>query len=698
MESTKKYSVNEGAELHRENIRAKDLAKSQWVLINRLESEYRGKKVFGTDCQFEDERWFNGDGKSDEGRVIWDKQVPERALRILLKTVYFEWISTNRLKISTVNAKFAVLKKSIIPIIRNKNLLTGNEGDYILGLNNITDEDLLVTVDTLLVSASSEGAFVQECNELASFFEIVSHTAESTPVYDLCANFPWKKAGISVRTWAQRRANDLSRLFRTPEGFVPLRSETAMPIIERSLSLIDDYSDHFISISQTLANYDNSTKFKTRAALQALDKYGPLFRNVLTPPLVDGFTESRLRTAITRWLRDLLYLARGACVNILLLTTGLRNIDIRGLQVGCCSSSGRIDMLFYLRAYIKKTKNFVHLPVPSQTERAVRLLECIKYTGSPYLLDGEIFAADTFSVSVNHPDGKVRARVKDGSALNKMIRHFAHHFNIPFIIENSGLPYTCHCYRTTVAGWLGAASNLSVLMVRRLFGHSNDVMPTVYLRNNPAFIEEQKAERAKTATETARQMALAASKGKLAGIKGDQLELGYRNHISRYEQDKTKSHSLTDIELVTSFSELIEQRIINESVCGFMTPFGVRCMRNLSDTRQPPCAKRSHRDKVKYADKTLLDFISDIDPQNCIGISCAEAMMGPWSESIKDSLLWYAELVRHQHGDKFSDDHFRRHAEQFIQQYGPAIKKVFGIEVTKDGSVSHEKTTSRCAE
>ncbi len=697
MKSADEYDAGAASGTHVERIGFEDMAKSQWALINSLESEYSGKTVVGTNCKFDDELWFDGDGKSDHGRIIWSSRVTGgKALKVLLKVLLFEISATNRIAVSTLASKFNSLKRSILPLIESKNLLTGKTGEYLLGLNNITDEDLLVMLDALQVSGSTEKGFEQDCYQLTMFLTLVNHIAVSVPVFEIRARLPWHSEGIKLISWIKRRSADLGVIFRTAVGYVPLSSETTMPIIERSLSLIVDHGDQLASISQTLTYFDNlQGRFQgcKKKALQALQKYGPLLGDLIAPPEMSG-TTAQVVYALIGWIRALLYLARGACINIILLTTGLRNVDIRGLQVGACSPSKRIDMLFYLSARIRKTKNFALLPVPGQCNMAVSLLERLKFTKSPYLIDGAMFPAGRFAGSTgdtNTINSEDQTRLVGGYLLNEMVRHFAQHFNIPFTNQSTGEDYSLHCYRTTVAGWLGAASNLSVLMVRRLFGHSNDVMPTVYLRNNPAFITEQKAEKARAAAETARQMSLAASKDKLAGNKGDQLERGFKQHVSRYELDKRKSHSMTDAELVISFSDLIEQRILNESVCGFMTPFGVRCMRNPADARQPPCAKRSHSNKTKDLDQVLLNHLSDIDPQNCIGTSCGEAMIGPWSESIKESLLWYAQLLRHQHGAKFTDEHFREHAVQFIRQYGPAIKKVFGVEVLPNGSVAEGK-------
>lgn len=681
MKSVSENRPNEVVELSNEETNFKELAKSQWALINQLERRYFGEKVFGTSCEFQDNSWFNGDGRSDQGRITWrESWTKNKALEVLLKVVYFEKLATDRTVISSLRANsLNVQKKTLIPIIQSRNLLTGDVGDYLLGLSQITDEDLLVALDSYLATNPTKETFISRCNELASLIESINHIAELAPFYQIRARLPWEKDGKTARAWATNRALDLEEIFGETDGFQPLPAETLFPIIERSLSLILDYGEYFATLRKAIKtsppNTYSYTKLADDLALEAIEKYGTIFSDIIAPPDIGPLGKTKKGAeAARKWIRKLLYLARGACVNIILLTTGLRNSDIRDLKVGACRPSGRLDMLYYLRASIRKTSNVVELPVPSQTDKAVKLLESIKFTNSLYLIDG---------ASVASLD-----RMCAGNTINNMIRRFAEHFKIPFSVNSVGDEASAHCYRTTVAGWLGSASNLSVLMVRRLFGHSNDVMPSVYLRNNPSFVRQAQKEKERAAEETAHQMALAASQGKVAGAKGNELERGYKNLRSRLEENPKKSHSFTDSELVVSFSDLIKQRILDESICGFLTPFGVRCGRNSNDTTQPPCARRAHRDRTINIDKTLLEHFSDIAPQNCIGTSCDQAMIGPWSEAIKESLLWYQKLLRHQLGDKFNDDHFIEHAKHFIKQYGPPIKKVFSIEVLLDSSDS----------
>ncbi len=687
MQTTLQIDTASILELQDEKISVEDLAKFQWELIHSYESRYHGKIVHGTNCKFEDDSWFSEESKAKGSRTGINWQLlgtGEPALQGLTKTFLFDATWERRLEISSANGKLDRLRNSMIPLIANKQLLKGKDGCVLLGLSHLTDDDLMVMIDTQLVSQTAKTHFFNICYDVNAFHTFANHIAEEVPVYRIRARLPWQSSGESIQKWAEKRAVDLSVLFPASEGYEPLPTESVQPLVEQSLSLIDVYFDHFTAIAPIVAQHFQNTKYERTFVLGLLHKYAPIFGPIIAAPDTSGISSTiGIAKSVMRWLRDLLYLARGACINVILLTTGLRNSDVRGLQVGACIPSGRIDMLFYLRANIQKTKNVLILPVPDQTDKAIRLLEKIKFTGSPYLLDAGVYksgyCAPTSDDVKGVTDDEVDAWLHCGDLLNNMIQKFAEHFNIPFISPITGITYTAHCYRTTVAGWLGAASNLSLLLVRRLFGHINNVMPTVYLNNNPAFVAEREAQKARTQAKTARSMGLAASQGRLAGIKGEQLERGYQAHKSRMEAEKQKSHSLTDAETLRTFNQILEERINDGSVCAFLTPFGVQCMRNPSDTSQPPCAKRANRDKTHDIDPELLKHVSDINPQQCIGTSCTEAVLGPWSTSVLETLNWYRALLSHQLGDAFTEEHFIESAKQFIQQYQAPLRKVFGI-------------------
>lgn len=675
-----------------ERVTSAELAASQWKLIDTLEREYFGKRVFNTRCSYEDEKWFdlNGGTGSRTG-INWSDWSDSPALKVLLKSMMWDQIFDRSIELSTAKLLLHTLQKTLLALIESRRLLTGKPGEVILGLSHVSDDDLLIMLDAEMLRASSEQSFSQTCNELGRCIVYARHYGERVPVYQMPAQLPWHKSGETVKSWVKRRASDLRFVFPSIQGFEPLSGEAAQPLVEASLTLIDDHFDHFSEIGPILAEYtalqnsagDYVRSLEPRFVYGLLEKYGPILGHIVpAPDLSERAAFVNKGRAVFLWLRSLVRLCRAACLNIILLTSGLRNFDVRRLKVASCKPSGRVDILFYLRSDIQKTGNVVLLPVPPQTDKAIRLLENLKETTSNYLIDWGGETKKDFHVEESVLAGD-DAYLKSGGQLNDALRRFAEHYHIPFI-DSKDDTYTAHNYRTTVAGWLGSASNLSLLLVRRLFGHGNNIMPTVYLNNNPAFVAERKAQKARANAETARQLALAASQGRVAGVKGEQLERGYQSHKSLMEADSRKSHSLMDAEIMLSFAAILEQRIESGSICGFLTPFGVMCGRNPTDSSQPPCAKRAHRDKTKDIPIEILNHISDINPQQCIGTSCSEALLGPWSTAILDTVIWYRALLRHQLGAAFNEEHFIESAKQFIRQYEAPIKKVFGLEALED--------------
>lgn len=669
-----------------------ELGAAQWKLIHAFERNYIGKRVYNTDCIYDDDNWFRFDGSTTSRKGIrWLKWLDTPALATLLKAMFFDWIYDRSPELSTAVIMLGYLKRTVLPVIENKKLLASKPGEVLLGLSHLSEDDLVLMLDANLISAPNENQFSQECSSLNTFFSYARSYAEQMPAFEIRAQLPWEKSGETIRAWAKRRAKDLKHVFNKHDGYEAMGVQTVQPLVERSLALIDDHYDHFSEIGPILADYstkqyrsgDYVRSLEPRFVFGLLEKYGPILGHIVPiPDLSVRKTIARRKRAIFLWLSALVRLCRAACVNVIFLTTGLRNIDIRAVRVGACRPSGRVDVLFYLHTTIQKTNNFIVLPVPSQAEKAIRLLTLMKDTGSEHLIDwggesrkkkGEY---DRFGDG--EPDSLDDTYLKSGESINLLLREYADHFDISFL-DTKGEVFTAHNYRTTVAGWLGAASNLSLLMVRRLFGHSNNIMPTVYLRNNPSYIAERQAQKDRTNNETARQMALAASQGRVAGVKGEQLERGYQVYKSRMESDPRKSHSLTDAEIMSGFANLLEQRLKSGSMCGFLTPFGVRCGRNPTDTSQPACAKRAHADRTRDIPSQVLKHASDIDPQNCVGTSCSEAMLGPWSTAVLETLEWYRALLRHQLGAEFHEDHFIESAKQFIRQYEAPLKRVFGL-------------------
>ena len=201
-------------------------------------------------------------------------------------------------------------------------------------------------------------------------------------------------------------------------------------------------------------------------------------------------------------------------------------------------------------------------------------------------------------------------------------------------------------------------------------------MPLSYLHHNPNFVQALEEITEAAHTEVASKLTKAVADKKIGGVKGKQLLTGY-------EYQKGKSQSLSEAQLMISFRDQLKERIDSGQICSFLTPLAVVCGRNPNDTSITPCAKKAYKNDIaeKVADKELLNHLSIIRPDQCVGNKCESAIVGEWSTSLRDSFIWYVQLLKGVHGDKFTEAHYIKEAKSFIRQYADDMKAVFGLEV-----------------
>jgi integrase len=421
----------------------------------------------------------------------------------------------------------------------------------------------------------------------------------------------------------------------------------------------------------------------TKEEVSDLKKMFRLFEKL--ERFIDKDTFAKLEKNLTRLIdvsqykkaaQSIFNKAKAACAFIIFFTSGLRIGDVASLKQECCKPSVLVDQIYYIDIeYLQKTSNAIHIPVPERTKKAIDFAAKLKMTSSPYIFDWlEILPP------LREPD-----KITEPS-LNVLLRKFTTFFNIPFNKTIGEGQHSSHDCRVTVAGWMGSASNFAIILVRRLFGHSNDVMPSTYLNNNPFFTKAKEEQASEAAMALALAMTRSAKEGNLAGKKGEQLEAGFKEFEKKHKSDfdKNKSASLSDVEILETFSDIIQRRIMNGSICGFITPIGVACGRNPINPEPAPCGVEAYKMYMKKwdIDPSVLKNLTLMDPKNCIGGSCKEAIIGPWSQAILDSLIYYQDYLRGLYPE-IGDKEFKTHAEAFIAQYTEPMKKVFGEEVVR---------------
>jgi len=659
---------------------AKANASNQWAIIKHLENELKDKGIPNSNSLFHHDKWtpihhVDSPNYDEEVRFYADIYDKHPVAKLLAKMFCYEYGFNQRKSTFGSIAHINLITKKALTAITSLGVFSANDGDYIVGLNTLNDNDLLQIIDqAAILNHKSLNMMQVNVSRLESFFRYCSHNSDRFPGASFYLEMPWERLNISLEKWVEQRASDLNIQIRDVNGYEALPPDVYMPLINNSVSLIKNI-DSTVDIHNLINDKTNNNSFnhiKESVKQSIYRDYKDIYEDIY--PMRTYLRERDSHFPDTRtsvkdgWIAEIIRLTKTANYQLILLTTGLRVSDLAGLKTGCCVPSGTTDSLYYLVVpRIKKTKNRLHIPVPLSTYEAVKNLEALKLTDNEYLFD-EI-------------DVKTKKPMKFKGVINKRIRDFANAFNIPFNSEETGKEYSAHCYRSTVAGFLSEHSNMAIQMIRRLFGHSNDIMPSFYQRNNPFFKTQQEKEHEELCRETAAMMAKAVSEGKVSGPKGEELKNGYEYFANNYDEmfPANESQSLTDLELRQSFEDIIYERFIDETACGFLTPLGVICMNNTNNPEPTPCGKRANRnitDTMNESMSEIIDSYSTADPSACIGAACSEAIIGPWSITLQESLEFNKRLLKNELGDKYKEQHYIEHAKSFVRTYEPLMKKI----------------------
>lgn len=634
-----------------------EIAFKQWIAIEATEKMFSEVRVPKSKNLFKEDSWID----QRLGRNIHHSQ--ENPARVLLhKFIALHRLSINKIKFSSALGELSCVR-AIFDEAFGSSILAGGRGEKLIGLNEVSESQFLANLDMILITRSHPDKYFLGIEKIV---EVHRRYLNRIPLYNLQFDLPWKSNGITKWISERRQVLEIGVPESFPYSAMPV--ETFGPLIEKSMSIIEKKSAFVINVHQEILELskalikDNvSTSYLNISHYfhesKGLEEFLKLNSNDL-----EGLPEISHFTTVRSWWLAVMNHIRAACLNVLLFTTGLRNVDICGLRMGCYEPSGLAEMLYYVKADIEKTNNSVFVPVPAQTIKAIQILEMLRTSNSPYVFS-------------NHRNLSQGDYVSRSQSLNRLVSNFAAFYNIPFsYYKKDKVEYTAHCYRSTVAGWLDSMSNISILLVKRLFGHSNQLMPLAYLQHNPIFIKQRRDALRAAALTMATSMAKAAKAGKVGGKRGDALMKGF---------DKLRSSSsLSEFDIFKTVHEQLEERISTGQMFAMATHFGVICTRSPNDSSQSPCRKISDREKFKSSeiDKEIWNHLqSTPNPAQCIGKLCDHAMLGPWSESLRDSYIWFQSYLEKSSNTTLSSAQITTQAKAFIKLYAPEMQKIFGI-------------------
>jgi len=670
------------------------IGKAQWAALRELEKRYDAESMseFGNDVKFSDNKW---PVNWTERQINWDKYLTKSQnnypLVLLVKVTIYYRVQILKFSPRAHYKEANAFIKRMSRLLARKSILTACSNKPFVPASVITTK----TIRDLIEAGVREGLIKNP--QVLKFFSWVSktpkHCFDKASLLNISCELPWQEIKTQGDiTKEQVYLNELlgSKATRTTiKSYKPFSAEVCAKIIDYSLPIITEHAEfvaNIIEFGRNRENYDKSGSYFTAAARNELERYAEQLEAIFPILYTDGSMFEKGRTTNRKiskqWIIDFYYMCQSAALWILLLTTGLRNIDLReSLMRKCYVPDNNSDIIFYLITDIIKVKKTDYpIPIPPQTIAAIDLLNNIN--GAPIEVKNLI-------VRFELAGSAKYWFYNSGDVLNDHMRDLAAFLGIDLLDgleEEDNTEGLAHRGRATMAGWIGTNSPLAILIVKRLFGHTNEIMPDHYLRHNKEVKKYRNEIRKQTYIDLSEDIAVAIVDGKISGGIKKQITEG-RNYIESLVQQEAieQNMSITGPELRQTLIQRIQQilyaRLANGEVLGLLTPLSVVCMRNPSSSVGAPCSISSNK-LARVNNEVDKEFVSELqmstlpELDNCKGPSCQHSLMydNPMTKLLLEQFNYYHNYLK---GLGTTEIDLKAEAKNFISLYSGPITEVY---------------------
>tara|TARA_R110001583_G_scaffold188684_1_gene351045 strand:- start:21905 stop:24076 length:2172 start_codon:yes stop_codon:yes gene_type:complete len=685
------------------------LGKQQWQALRDIEAQFDTMPMTEfNNVRFSTNTWPLTNSNTTMKNIHWHKALLSDGSNfpwvLLLKlSIYYR---IEQLKLSTTSYSATVsFCQRWTPYLQRENILVSKEDTPFLPANIITKE----TLHDWFVDSIKHSPF-KDNSQIDYWSHLIANSAHALPktANVLKADFELPWSGIKKRNGLYPSSLYLNQLLgsmatRTEVlSFVPFSSITLSKLLDNAIPVFTDHASALIDIFKTFKQHypQNSTK----AELYNDDSFSPndYFRAMNSvikkhnaaldcfPKLKQTVGNNFIRTKKGNynlglsWLYDLHQQCIAATTWIVLLTTALRNVDMRkSLMRDCIVPDPDGGLLNYLVTDIQKVSLIDYpIPIPKLTVDAIGFLNDINFAPDNNKSD---YVPNLITRLFLHRKSE-NWHLDSGNQLNIILRAFAEGNGIDLLDgleDNDNEEGVAHRCRATMAEWIGTNSPLAVLIVKRLFAHVNEIMPDHYLRNNKKVIEERKRIQNETYEDLSEGASEAIVDNKFSGGWKDKIKSDVAEIKAKLVED---NKSLIGDELRQTLKDhikkLLIERLKNGDSLGLQTPLGFICMRNPSSTEPAPCSGKRQKIKMENAniDKRFMralqvSTLPNLD--NCQGASCKHSLL--YENSMTELLLkTFHYYVNYLKGvGQFNVEHMDDEAENFINLYYPPLKDVY---------------------
>jgi hypothetical protein len=664
---------------------------NQWKAIKSIEEKYEQYPMtrFGG-VNFSDDIW----GTDRVGSYInWGKMMlPDNSnypLILFFKILIYQRVQVLKYSSSDAAKGLGAVVRAWSALLGREHILCGKLNQPLVPSEVISSEKL----HSLCVEMISI-----EKNVSQEYFRIWSWIASTSkkifkelPFALFNIKVPWSKIKSTTGEISplQKYINELigSEATRISiRSYEAYSSETVAKIIDRAIPIFSEHSKSFTCIfSEFDKAYKESQKLDTAFYQLNLEHTAKLSNTLnenesaiaLFPDLYAEYKDLKESIPNSYWFNNLHQRCLAASVWIILFTTGLRNIDIRlSLLRDCWVKDPDSDLIHYIITDIQKVrKEDYPIPAPPITIQAIEFLNAINFAPAEVNnLLARLFMKGKYW------------EINQSYMLNSILKSFTDCFDIDLLDEvnaDSNQDGVCHRARVTLAQWIGTNSPLAVLIVKRLFAHTNEIMPDHYLKNNMEVKKERQNIQQATYINLAENMSEAIVKGKFSGG----AKASYHEGVEMIRQKlQLENQSLVGEEMQTTLKEHIKNiliaRIRNGEMLAMQTPLGFICLRNTKSTKPAPCAAKKEQIKMKESDIDVrfaralqASYLPNLD--NCQGSDCQHSFLfdNPMAQLLLESFRFYCSYLKGV--GQFSTNNLDAEAQHFIDLYYPPLLEVY---------------------
>lgn len=679
-----------------------DLGKKQWEAMRKIEAEFNSKPMtqFGN-VTFSSDKWPISNRRGPFTGFNWfnihRNDTSYYPLVLMLKLCLYHRVEVQKYSASSYERVIG-FARTFLPYLKNTRVLFGRENSPIVPAEFVDTETIEKWCNDLAINGARDADVWRYWQSLILNGSKILPPELSFLRFDF--KVPWAGVASSGEplTAEQRYLNKLlgNDATRTSvNSYKPFSAKSIALLIDNAIPIFTNHADSFIEIFETFSMYfpvGKSGKEALKSSDFCIKSYKQKMQEVIEKHqnVLNLFPDSSIPSDVVinnnnasnlgiLWVSDLHRLCVAASVWIILLTTGLRNVDIRkSLLRDCVVPDPEEDLLNYLVTDLTKVSIIDHpIPIPPLTIQAIEFLNKINLSPehSPCLVSriSGIKQVQGWGFST-------------GWQLSCALRDFAKAYGIDLLDdleEEDNQEGVAHRARVTLANWIGTNSPLAVLIVKRLFGHTNEIMPDHYLRHNKAVIDEREKIQRQTYEDLSDEVSEAIVDGKFSG--------GLKQKIAEdlkevKENLRCKNSSLVGNELRKTLKEHIKniliKRLSNGESLGLQTPLGFVCMRNPQSTKPAPCSAKSQTQKLKDSEigkrfMRALQASTLPDLENCQGPECQHSLLfdNPVTQILLETFHYYANYLRGV--GTFRVNHLDIEAQNFINLYYPPLKDVY---------------------